>query len=224
MDTYCDTCGSTVFALPSLHHSNYRCTTIIMQRAAEFAVQPVECCIHLNLITDQSTSLQTATAQHSAPLHPWAIFTYQRHCWLGVILLLYVFGRLFKIERHKKFKCKLIMCTTPLCMLHVYPWPIVLLPPSPFSYPFFLPLVLLPDVGSLVNQTAKHQYWLARHSLLNMQLRERSREVRTPSTRAHTHITSHHTHHIAHTHSHSQTPQITSHTLAVTHVILYMYE
>lgn len=157
-------------------------------------------------------------------LHPRAIFTSQRHCWLGVILLLYVFGRLFKIERHKKFKCKLIMCTTPLCMLHVYPWPIVLLPPSPFSYPFFLPLVLLPDVGSLVNQTAKHQYWLARHSLLNMQLRERSREVRTPSTRAHTHITSHHTHHIAHTHSHSQTPHITSHTLAVTHMILYMYE
>ena len=37
-----------------------------MQRAAEFAVQPVECCIHLNLITDQSTSVQTATAQHSA--------------------------------------------------------------------------------------------------------------------------------------------------------------
>ena len=104
------------------------------------------------------------------------------------------------------------MCTTPLCMLQVYPWPIVLLPPSPFSYLFFLPLVLLPDVGSLVNQTAKHQYWLARHSLLNMQLRERSREVRTPSTRAHTHTSHHITHITLHIHTHTHKHHTSHHT------------
>ena len=112
------------------------------------------------------------------------------------------------------------MCTTPLCMLQVYPWPIVLLPPSPFSYPFFLPLVLLPDLGSLVHQTAKHQYWLARHSLLNMQLRERSREVRTPSTRAHTH-----THHItSHTSHCTYTLTLTNTTHHITHTCCHSHD
>ena len=149
-------------------------------------------------------------------LHSRAIFTSQRHCWLSVILILYVFGRLFKIERHKKFKCKLIMCTTPLCMLQVYPWPIVLLPPPcPASRCWFTGQ---PDCQApvLVSKTLTTEHATER---------EEQGGEDPLYTCTHTHITSHHTHHIAHTHSHSQTPHIPSHTLAVIHMmILYMYE